>query len=253
MRILLTSLLLIFTSTLLSASPACPAYDRKLWKHWIDEDKDCQNTRHEVLIEESLTPVTFKTDKGCRVVSGSWLGAYSGNVFTDASQLDIDHLVPLKESHESGGFDWDADRRKDYANDLSDPNTLIAVDRGLNRQKGAGDPAEWLPPNQAYQVEYAEAWVAVKRKWGLTADAREIAELRKILGSDAEMPLMAEECSGPINPFSAKLPVAEVDCSAKRYCKDMSICDEAKAYLTQCGYKNLDRDGDGVPCEALCN
>ena len=80
-----------------------------------------------MLIEESLTPVTFKTDKGCRVVSGSWLGAYSGDVFTDASLLDIDHLVPLKEAHESGGFDWDADRRRDYANDLSDPNTLIAV------------------------------------------------------------------------------------------------------------------------------
>ena len=187
------------------------------------------------------------------MVSGSWSEPYSRKTITDASQLDIDHLVPLKEAHESGGFAWDADRRRDYANDLSGPNTLIAVDRGLNRQKGAGDPAEWLPPNQAYQVEYAEAWVAVKRKWGLTADAREIAELRKILGSDAEMPLMAEECSGPINPFSAKLPVAEVDCSAKRYCKDMSICEEAKAYLVQCGFKNLDRDGDGVPCEALCD
>ena len=23
--------------------------------------------------------------------------------------------------------------------------------------------------------------------------------------------------------------------------------------LTECGYKNLDRDGDGVPCEALCD
>ena len=57
-------------------------------------------------------------------------------MFTDASLLDIDHLVPLKEAHESGGFDWDADRRRDYANDLSDPNTLIAVARGLNRQKG---------------------------------------------------------------------------------------------------------------------
>ena len=65
LRTLLTSLLLIFTSTVLSASPACPAYDRKAWRHWIDADRDCQNTRHEVLIEESLTPVTFKTDKGC--------------------------------------------------------------------------------------------------------------------------------------------------------------------------------------------
>ena len=70
------------------------------------------------------------------------------------------------------------------------------MDRGLNRQKGAGDPAEWLPPNKAYLVEYAEAWVAVKRKRGLTADPREIAALRKILGPAAELPMLAEECAG---------------------------------------------------------
>ena len=169
----------------------CPAYDRKAWKHWVDADRDCQNTRHEVLIEESQTPVVFKTEKGCKVVAGSWMGAYSGEVFTDASKLDIDHMVPLKEAHESGGYAWDAYRKRDYANDLSDPNTLIAVDRGLNRQKGAGDPADWLPPNQSYQAEYARAWVAVKLNWGLTADAKEIAALRRILGGDVEMPLMA--------------------------------------------------------------
>ena len=147
------SLLLFFSTSAI----ACDAYDRKAWKHWVDVDKDCQNTRHEVLLEESLAPVTFKTSKNCRVISGSWLGAYSGNVFTDASQLDIDHLVPLKEAHIFGGYAWDAYRRRDYANDLSNPNTLIAVDRGLNRQKGASDPAEWLPPNKAYQAEYAAA------------------------------------------------------------------------------------------------
>jgi len=140
-------------------------------------------------------------------------------MITDASKLDIDHLIPLKETLESGGFDWDADRRRDYANDLSDPNTLIAVDRGLNRQKGAGDPAEWLPPNKAYLVEYAEAWVAVKVKWGLTADPREIAALGKILGPAAELPMLAEECAGTmVNPESVSSVPAQVDCQAKRYC-----------------------------------
>ena len=253
MRVLLTILFTLLTTIAFADSAGCPKYDRKSYRHWIDEDRDCQNARHEVLIEESSSTVVFKTEKGCRVVSGSWKDPYSGRTIMDASKLDIDHMVPLKEAHQSGAANWSRERKRAYANDLDDPDTLIAVDRRLNRQKGAKDPAEWLPPNPAYQTQYARAWVAVKLKWGLTADAKEIAALRVILGGDVKLPLMAEECSGAINPFSAKLPVAEVDCSAKRYCKDMSICDEAKAYLVQCGMKNLDRDGDGVPCEALCD
>ena len=127
------------------------------------------------------------------------------------------------------------------------------MDRGPNRQKGASDVNEWLPPNQAYQTEYAEAWVAVTLKWGLTADLVEIAALQVILRTETELPMMAEECSGTINPFSAKFPVAEGDCSAKKYCKDMSIFDEAKKYLIQCGFKILDRATDGGPCVALCD
>ena len=133
-------LVLLFLTPVYSLAD-CPAYDRKAWKHWIDEDRDCQNARHEVLIEESLSTVGFKTSKGCRVVSGSWNDPYSGRTITDASKLDIDHMVPLKEAHESGAANWPRERERAYANDLDDPDTLIAVDRRLNRQKGAKDPA----------------------------------------------------------------------------------------------------------------
>ena len=109
-RILLALFLTLLATTALAE---CPPYDRKAWKHWIDEDKDCQNARHEVLIEESLSTVVFKTEKGCRVVSGSWNDPYSGRTITDASKLDIDHMVPLKEAHESGGHAWDVYRKRD--------------------------------------------------------------------------------------------------------------------------------------------
>ena len=256
LRVTRTLLALLLTLLATTALAECPPYDRKDYRHWIDADRDCQNTRHEVLIEESLTPVMFKTDKGCKVVSGNWLGSYSGDVFTDASKLDIDHLVPLKEAHESGGYAWDADRRRDYANDLSDPNTLIAVDRGLNRQKGAGDPSEWLPPNKAYQTEYAEAWVAVKVKWGLTADKRELAALRALLGDQVDLPREAEEmdCSvnKPSDPPELSSGQVSVVCGSKKYCKEMGSCEEAKAFLTECRLTGLDRNKDGVPCESLC-
>ena len=41
-------------------------------------------------------------------------------------------------------------------------------------------------------------------------------------------------------------------CGEKRFCKEMSSCDEARYFLTVCGVKKLDGNGDGTPCEALC-
>ena len=58
-------------------------------------------------------------------------------------------MVPLKEAHQSKAANWSRERKRAYANDLDDPDTSIAVDRGLNRQKVAKDPAEWPPPNPA--------------------------------------------------------------------------------------------------------
>lgn len=46
---------------------------------------------------------------------------------------------------------------------------------------------------------------------------------------------------------------AAPSCGSKRYCKEMTSCDEAKMYLNQCGAKSLDGNGDGVPCEKLCS
>jgi hypothetical protein len=41
----------------------------------------------------------------------------------------------------------------------------------------------------------------------------------------------------------------DVDCSLKKYCSQMDSKEEAQKYLTICGMKKLDRDGDGVACE----
>ena len=55
-----------------NASSQIVKYNRSNWKHWIDVDKDCQNTRDEVLIRDSIIPVKFKTRKKCKVKSGLW-------------------------------------------------------------------------------------------------------------------------------------------------------------------------------------
>lgn len=142
------------------------AYDRKLYGGWIDADGDCQDTRQEVLIEESLVPVTLDRT-GCKVMAGRWYDPFTGRTFSNPRKLDIDHFVPLAEVHRSGGTAWASAKRVQYANDLKDPKTLIAVSASANRSKGAKDPADWLPPNKDFRCEYVRLWIAIKERWGL--------------------------------------------------------------------------------------
>ncbi len=41
-------------------------------------------------------------------------------------------------------------------------------------------------------------------------------------------------------------------CGTKRFCSQMTSCEEALFYFRQCGVRRLDGDGDGIPCERLC-
>jgi hypothetical protein len=124
------------------------------------------------------------------------------------------------------------------------------VSASLNRVKGAKDPGEWLPPDRQYHVRYAEDWVAVKRRWGLTADARELAALQHLLGDGATLPARAAEavCVARIAPVAP----SQRQCGAKRTCGQMNSCAEARSYHTVCGRRRLDGDRDGIPCEKLC-
>jgi hypothetical protein len=55
------------------------------------------------------------------------------------------------------------------------------------------------------------------------------------------------------NPSATELQAATgTNCGKKKHCSEMVSCEEAKHYLTQCGVKSLDSDGDGEPCENLC-
>ncbi len=41
-------------------------------------------------------------------------------------------------------------------------------------------------------------------------------------------------------------------CASKRFCAQMSSCEDAVYHLRVCGQKRLDGDRDGKPCERLC-
>ena len=163
-----------------------PAYDRDGWSHWTDADNDCQNARAEVLIAESSVGVTFTTASGgCTVATGLWSGPFTGQTFTAASDVDVDHMVPLKNAHDSGGWAWSAARKRDYANDLSNPQHLMAVDDGTNQSKGSRGPEAWKPPLQSYWCQYAVDWIGIKNTWDLTVTPAEWAALQTMLAACA--------------------------------------------------------------------
>jgi hypothetical protein len=184
-----------FSGTLAQAVAAVPTaaeantgYDRTLFKHWVDANGDCQNARAEVLISEAEpdTPLTYTTSGKCTVSTGRWFSYYDRVSWTLASDVDIDHMVPLAEAWGSGASGWTAARREAYANDLGDYRTLVGVTDNVNQSKSDQDPATWLPTYD--KCRYVAEWVAVKIRWGLTADSAEKSVLNSYASSCSTSP-----------------------------------------------------------------
>ncbi len=140
-------------------------YSRKLFgSTWSDVDSDCQNTRAEILISRSLERVGLNK-KGCIVLSGKWNDFYFNETHTRASDVDIDHVVPLKNAFDTGAANWPEEKRVRFAND---PDNLVITNLKYNRQKGAKSPLEWLPVQKNYACKYLKSWISTKEKYHLT-------------------------------------------------------------------------------------
>lgn len=164
--------------------PRYTVYLRSLYKHWIDVDNDCQDSRQEVLIRDSIGRVNLDTAQ-CVVKQGQWVDPYTGKSFREPRQLDVDHMVPLKNAHESGAWKWSAEKRQEFANYLADRRHLLAVKASENRKKGAKGPDRYLPPDSTLHCEYVQDWVRIKRTWGLSLTASEQRSVTKISASCA--------------------------------------------------------------------
>ncbi|MGW6285322.1 HNH endonuclease family protein [Streptomyces sp. NPDC055107] len=158
------------------AEGSSSGYSRDKFPHWITQSGAC-NTR-EVVLKRDGTNV--QQDSSCAAVSGSWYSPYDGATWSAASDVDIDHMVPLAEAWRSGASSWTTAQRQSFANDLTRPQ-LIAVTDNVNQAKGDKDPAEWMPPSSSYKCTYVRAWVHVKKQYNLTVDSAEKSALQSAL------------------------------------------------------------------------
>ncbi|MEO3772999.1 HNH endonuclease family protein [Micromonospora sp. B9E7] len=161
-----------------AAQGSTSGYSRDLFPHWITVSGSC-NTREQVLKRDGTSVVV---DSSCAATSGRWYSPYDGATWTAASDVDIDHVVPLAEAWRSGANSWTTSRRQSFANDLSRPQ-LIAVTDNVNQSKGDQDPSTWQPPLSSYRCTYSKMWITVKYNWGLTLQSSEKSALQSMLNT----------------------------------------------------------------------
>lgn len=217
-------------------------YDRSEWQHWIDEDRDCQDTRTEVLIAEATGRVKFEDERECKVARGEWRCPYTGELIRDPDVIDIDHMVPLGNTHRSGGDVWDSDKRREYANDLSRDEHLVAVARGANRSKSDQGPETWLPENPEFRCEYVQTWVDIKQRWDLrmTEDEQAAVDAALQLCEAGEVPELPQVSKHRRSDRKRAEPDAEPDASESEQC--CQVCRSGKPCGDSC-----------VPHDRHCN
>jgi hypothetical protein len=158
-------------------------YARSQFPHWSDPDRNGCDARNDTL-KRDLTNITYKVGtRDCKVIAGQLLDPFSGKVITFSTTkvvIDIDHVVALSNAWQTGAAYFDKNKRSQIAND---PLNLLAVDSKLNRQKGDGDAATWLPPSKEFRCEYVARQVAVKAKYGLWVTKPEKVAIDKILST----------------------------------------------------------------------
>lgn len=182
--------------TALTVEPEWPGdYDRDRWMtgwHELDGTHNCD--ARELALRKQGTYITgagqpagpARYDQGtCEVYEpgapaldgghNQWISVYDGEVITDPSALDADHVVALGESADSGGHAWSAAKKQRYAN----TTMLLMVSASSNRSKGARDPSDWLPDQHV--CRYVGRWLAVKTEWRLSVDQAEHDALIRLI------------------------------------------------------------------------
>jgi hypothetical protein len=173
--------LTVLNSLAVKGRAAKTGYTRAQFTHWSDLDRNGCDARNDTL-KRDLTEVIYKAGtRDCKVISGLLLDPFSGKVITFSStksNIDIDHVVALSNAWQTGAAYFDKTKRQQIAND---PLNLLAVDFSLNRQKGDGDAATWLPPLKSYRCDYVARQIAVKAKYGLWVTQPEKGAIIKLL------------------------------------------------------------------------
>lgn len=149
---------------------------------WIRRktSESCLNTRGKVLERDSLVPVQDSL-KACSVTEGVWLDPYTGLKLFKSADIQIDHLIPLKNAYISGADAWSFEKRCLFSNFLGSSYNLQAIWGPENSKKSDKSIERYLPPQVKFQCQYISEWLKVKYIWKLGLNPYEADVVRKVI------------------------------------------------------------------------
>lgn len=160
--------------------PAEPYNRRQHFGAWV-RATGCLNVRNAVLLRDAKDhSVEFFPDNNCRVKSGVWFDPFSNDFIFNASEIEIDHIIPLKNAYESGAAEWTKERRCHFSNFLWDGSHLLPVFWIENRKKGDSDPSEYVPPSPVFRCKYLHLWMRIKATWDLALTPEEMQSIEQL-------------------------------------------------------------------------
>ncbi len=155
-------------------------YDRDEFGYaWADNAEEIPfahngcDTRNDILARDG-EDLKYRSGSKCVLVSMTLHDPYTAKTIDwrkqDASEVQIDHVMPLSYDWQMGASRWSKAKRVQIAND---PLNLMPVDGSANSSKGDSGPATWLPPSKGIRCSYAVRFAQVSLKYDLpvtTAD-----------------------------------------------------------------------------------
>ena len=225
---------------------------------WSDIDHNGCDTRNDIL-NRDLTAKQHKNSRGCVVISGILNDPYTGKIINfirgkdTSEQVQIDHVVALSDAWQSGAQEISAQERLQLAND---PENLLAVDGPANQQKSDSDAATWLPANASFRCSYVARQIRVKAKYHLWVKPAEKEAMINVLtpctgAAEAPAPKPAPDTPAPVPQADSPQEQNPAPALAFQTCADARAAGYRNMHRGTPGYsEHLDRDGDGIACEA---
>ncbi|GIH26629.1 lipoprotein [Acrocarpospora phusangensis] len=159
-------------------------YDREEFGYaWADNADDIPyarngcDTRNDILQRDG-EKLKYRDGSDCVVVEMTIFDPYTDTSVEwrkeDASEIQIDHIMPLSYDWQMGASRWTDAKRKQISND---PLNLLAVDGSMNSSKGDSGPASWLPPTRKIRCAYVVRFAQVALKYDLPVTAPDKAAM----------------------------------------------------------------------------